>query len=517
MSVLGWLKGRISRLNGHADPGEQIEKGLVTYSDAFGWGLPTQPDITLKEMVGPQYKGNINPQLAGQIYASSPVVFRCSEIIASYIASTPMRVYTRRTGRKKLKDWTPTDEIFPANILKWVNPRMTQYDLKFRTAMFLSLYENAYIGIEVNDDPATKDEYPYELWPLNPQWTTIITDDKTGLKFVKYKVNGAPSIYFDYDKVIHIPGFSPFDNFYGLLRLNTLEYDLKKERYARQFVTRFFSHNAALSGVLTLNNTGDEEAAKYREQMERLYKGGDRAYRVLVLEKGMQYTVPQTNQAEVNAMPAIHDTEVTTAMVFGVPLALLGINRSERTGEVEQAEELFWNMTLLPMIERITEHFNKKLCMPISSDIEIRFDLKGVLALKRKMLDVARMHVAYGNSGDMTPNEIRSELGLKPYEGDLSDFGDTPFPKWMADNQMQLQEMSLDAAEPGTQSGNGLGKRGGNPASVNGQSPSMSATTAATGQRDQSKSGEAQLIDTSGKKSLSAISSEELQRILKGL
>lgn len=458
-----------------------VEKARVWEQDIRGAGLPLTQDPSIGELMGPQYKGTITPDMAGRIFAGTPVVRACADIIANYGSSVSLCTY-RRSGQKS--KWRSEETAYPAPVLKWINRKLTPVDYIARLCYFLSLYENAYIAIEPSSDEDAKYS-DFSLYPMNPRWVTIIPDPIKGVRYIKYEVNGAEAIYFRENNVMHIPGFSPFDDFYGLLKLNSLDYDIQKERHAKKYLTRFYNNAATFSGVLTIAGEREEELQKIRTQIEEDYRGGNKAFRILVLEEGQSYEQTQSSGIEVNSLPIIKDTNEMVQMVFGVPIGLL----SGDVTDLETVEELFWNRTITPMLQRIEQMHTKKLCLPISTNLKMEFDTRGVLALKRQKLNLAKIHVAYKNSSIITANEVREELSIDPYNGENPESADMLQTVWDNKNAMAQQAVNL-ASKPG-----------GNPGQSGGSSPSMSLP-GSMGGRDQSDNGEAQLVDESGKKAL---------------
>lgn len=465
---MNWL-ARLTNPNREAQ-----EKSRVVLTDMRGYGLSVVEKIPKDGQewpLAPEYKGTITPDIAARIFVADPGVRACCDAISSYGSVAPLRLY-RRKGKETT--WRKEENVFPAPMLDFVNPVLTQVEYVAKLLYFLSLFENAYVAIEPNSGP-TKEITPFCLWPMNPMFTKLIADPETGAKYYRYKTNGAEAIYFEAQNVIHIAGFSPFDNFYGLPKLNALDYDIRKSRFAKKYLARYYSAAATLSGVLTTDKEGEDEIEKLKRQLETGYRGGDNAFRVLVLEKGMEYTPMAATQIEVNSVPVMKDSLENTMMVMGVPSDLFAGD----VRKIEGVEELFWNRTLLPMLKRISQMHTKKLCAPLSRKLKIEFDTTGIMALRRQWLERARVHVAYQNNGVLSPNEVRQDLGEDPWTGEFEDFGNAPTPVWDVQNAI---------APAGTRPAN---------APETGTSPSLTlpGSRGSQRERDQSARGEAQMLD----------------------
>ena len=462
---------------------EAYVKSQVLAAEIGAAGLPMNPDSRgVNDFFGPEYKGLITPDIAVRIYQVCPEVRSCIDLIAGYASTVPLKAYSKPTRKG---DWVEDDRIIPGQMLKYINPKMTQAEYITRIISHLLLFENAYIAIE-DAPPGDQDKSPFSLYPMNPVWTRLIPEPINGVKYYRYAVSGNDPVFFRYDKVLHIKGYSPLDDFYGLLKLNALSTDVEKSRNAAKFLSKFYGKAVNLSGVLELGElgagSGPDELAKYKKQIEEQYQGGDNAFRVLVLEKGMKWNVPASNNVEVNTIPVLAHSRADIQMMFKVPPQMF----SGDSRVPEAVEGTFWNMALLPDLNRVAQAHDKYLAKALDyHKYLIRFDLTEVIALKRQLFDLTRVNVADANTGIYTPNEIRVRDGHKPYDGENADWGDTPVPVSLA---------KLGAA----------GKPGGNPAQQGGTSPSLSMP-GSQGGRDQSGHGEATLPDKSGMKSQSTI------------
>lgn len=459
---------------------EPETKSRVLQADMFA-AIGDDKNIAKSELATVPYKGIISNKIASAIFASSPVVRRAADLVADQAMMAPMTLYRRRSLTSSL--WQEEYDKYPAEMLLFINSMMTPCEFVGSLVRMLMLYENAFVAMEPT--PASHSAIsPMSLYPMLPEFTTLVPDAEKGVNYYVYKVPGAKPVVFEEKNVAHISGFSPFDRYYGLGRLNALEQDIRKERNAKRYLGRFYSSAAAISGILETEFEGEEEIIKYRRQIEENYRGGDKAWRVMVLEKGMKYTPVVSSQIEVNSMPVVKDTYEMTAMVFGVPAGLL----FELAGaNVKELETALWRLTVMPLLLRIEQSLTKHICHCNRMGLRLRigFDVREILALKRDMLDIAKMDIAYVNVGIRTPNQIAATHNWELFTGDHAEWGDTPTPVWKA-----KAAEDLAASKPG-----------GNTAQANGTSPSMTMP-GSEGGRDQSETGEAQLIDESGKKLL---------------
>jgi HK97 family phage portal protein len=279
-------------------------------------------------------------------------------------------------------------------------------------------------------------------------------------------------------------------NFSGMLLVDTVEYDVKHELHARNYLAQYYAKGVGITGYITLPERSEgavDESARdvIREELRRASMSSADKFNWLVLDAGQQLEVMKSPQIEVNVKPVLDSAQQSIAMVMGVPIGILTGN----TDKIEDLEIFFWNKTIKPLLKRIEEYINKRFVQNVNSgdEYQVRFDYRGVAVLKKEFMEVARIVVALQNTGSITPNEGRTEFLNFPEFGDIildeNDWGNSIEPLVMA----KLAAVQKAAGGGGT-------------AILNGSGPSMSMTGSGGG-RDQSANGEAQMIDTGGSKS----------------
>ena len=450
----------------------KIEKGLTTRAQ-IGLAGVINGEATIGEALTSNGVKLLKGESIAKAYTNSPYICGAVNAISDYASSVPWRVTQTIDGTKQ----DAPDQVI-TKLLRWCNELQTPSEFKAYLTSWLSLYDEVHIAIE-----KTPREYaeisPISIYVLVPQYVNKVpTGDKKSIKGYSYEVPGLDPIFFKTDEVISIKGFSPGEVGYlgGQSNLNALQTDIMVERYAQRKNANFFKQAATISGILTSESEMDaEEIYRIKEELRTQQESGINNYRILVLTKGMEYTPLNDKGTSVNSdITLIENSRDNHAMVLGVPLALL---LGESTDP--NIEFLFWSKTLKPMLNKIaeafTKHFYHKLAKSI--DYEVEFDYRQITALMIHDLNNARINVAYINSGILTPNEARARLGFAPHSED--DFGGFKF------GAMPIPVFTAEVGKLQTALG----------------SPSLS-TTGSEGGRDQSATGEAQMIDTSGKKKL---------------
>lgn len=426
--------------------------------------------------------GEITPKMAAAIYSQSPGAYAAVKTIGNLVSNVPFNIYMleRNSSGKKTVKRTG----YPYQLLQWVNPHMTLPQLLDNTASWLKLNGNAFWAIE-ETEPRYANISIFSIYPLNPCFVKIIVDKDTGRKGYVYDT-GVDKQYYPDNRVIHFRNFSPFDHWHGHSELNPLSYDLQVERYSKRQLRNFFSGGTVIDGVLSIeDDLSDAEIRKLKREFKEQHEGTKNAHRILVLTKGMTFEVPKPPEPSNVLAPLMDRTLENHSMVLGVPVSVL-LGKGEG---LEDAKALMWEQTIQPLCTLIADTVTKRLCLPVSARLVAGFDYSNVTALRLKDLDRARVEVAHANTGIRTIDEIRAERNLDPLN---TEFSSKPIPEWQAAQKEKLQQQAAENQQAIAQSRQSAGT---------GSSPSL-PLTGSEGGRDQSSTGEAQMVDQSGEKGL---------------
>lgn len=426
--------------------------------------------------------GEITPKMAAVIYSQSPIAFAAVRVVANLLSNIPFNVYMleRNSSGKKTVKRTG----YPYVMLQWVNPHMSLGQLMENTASWLKLNGNAYWAIE-ETAPQYSDISIFSIYPLNPCYVKIVPDKETGTKGYIYDL-GTDKQWYPDNRVIHFKNFSPFDHWHGHSELNPLSYDLQVERYSKRQLRNWFSGGTVIDGVIEIeDDLSDAEVRKLKREFKEQHEGTKNAHRILVLTKGMKFQVPQMPSPSQAVAELLQKNLENNAMVFGVPVGVL-LGQGEG---LEEAKALMWEQTIQPLSKIIEDTVTKRLCLPVSQRLVTAFDFSNVTALRLKDLDRARVEVAHANTGIRTIDEIRADRNLDALN---SEFSSTPIPEWQAAQKEKLQQQAAESAQSLQDARQSAGT---------GSSPSL-PLTGSEGGRDQSSTGEAQMVDDTGQKAV---------------
>ena len=322
------------------------------------------------------------------------VVLRCADVVAKTMASLGCHLYVRKKGDKIRAVDEPLYDILRMQ----PNPETTAYEFWHMYVFSLMLTEGAYAVVK------RKNGFVSEIWNVPSKNATIkrnkenkklyleITDGK--MKYEEYEYMHTPGLRFnsaaDPENFIKIAG-------------DVLNLSMNLNNYAKDY----FENGSNLGGFITYPSKINEQAfTRFKEDWEKAYSGVVNSHRWAILEGGFDLKQLQSNPSDSQALESrkfqIHEVcrimGVTPHKVF----ALEGVNYNS----IEQLNIEFWQETINPMDERITQTIYKDLLLPRE---------KGVLFAKfntNKLLkgDTAARTTYYHNArqdGWMSANDIR--------------------------------------------------------------------------------------------------------------
>lgn len=383
----------------------------------------------------PQYEmGSIPYVRAGREgYGGCEIVYACIEELATSAAEPRMAAYSGRgKSREQIEDHPLLD------LLERPNPFMDRYTFWAAVIMYLSVAGNAYI-----EKVRSKADGVVQLWLLRPDRMRVIPDRDRFIRGYHYEL-GDIKHDFDARDIIHLKYRHPTDDYYGLPPLAVIAPRVDTDTWMRSFARSFFLNAGVPSGLLSVERT---VGAAERELMKQRFRGETGGaggwHSTIVLENTAATYTPMGLPigARGLAMPELDEiSEARLAMVFGVPLELIGARLSMR-GQRSAAREAragFWDETLCPLYAMLAAPLNSDLVPEFAGVESIEFDLSTVKALQE---DEDGLHTRLRDdmlAGGITREEFRKGIGLdeEPKKQDTWVLGP------------RITEMAVDAPPP---------------------------------------------------------------------
>jgi len=263
-----------------------------------------------------------------------------------------------------------------------------------------------------------------ELWRLRPDWVRVVPGGDY-IEAYEYGT-GQDKVRFPAKDIIHIKTRNPADNYYGMSPLMAIAGRLDIDEQMRAFLRTFYQNGGTGPGsILSIKQKISQESKdQIRERFKNQFGGSggfhemmvlDQAeadYKQLGLDRGLTDALPE----ELNSMQ-----EARISMIFGVPGSILGLligYESSSYANKRQDWQVFWDLTMTPMLSDFDDALNLQLVPDFGGIDEVLFDLSDIRALQE---DVDKIHDRerqdFQGSGT-TWREFREAIGKNPDVGD---------------------------------------------------------------------------------------------------
>lgn len=390
-------------------------KGIVNLSHLLSAGFGGK---SVRALFKGEMQGGLTEDEMVNLYGNYVWVYRCVKIIATTVARLPVQVFENVEKTDFVPSGNqPTDEGYPVELLKRPNPRMSMYDIHEYITSSLQLAGESYTEIvRVDDnDPISP---VIGLYPWQPQRFTIGVNRQGQVAEYLYEVSPGKVFRFPPHKIMHIKLYNPLDDYHGMSPLNAARRAISTDRAAIRLNEGFLKNNARPLGVLELKRRITKEQRRdIREEWENVYGGSNTqsgAGRIAILGHDATFRDIGIAPADAQFLESRKMSRDEVALIYGVPLMKVGEDVSGvRTAEAQERE--YYHETIVPLTIKIMTALNRVLLL--DNGIENRFidfDYSVVGVLQEDQLSRAERHRTYVQTGVMTINEARREIGLPP-------------------------------------------------------------------------------------------------------
>lgn len=282
-------------------------------------------------------------------------VSACVEIRSDTIGKLPFYVQNIHT---KLIDESNT----VTRLLRMrPNEIMTPFTFKKLLETWRLLNGNAYVYIARDK----KDGNITDLIPLDPSFVSPELDEY-GHIWYRF-MNGKVRRLIDQSSILHLKGFSD-DGIVGRSVLSRASDKLNAMQNQELFQSNFYQNSANPSGVLTVDSDLNRDAkGKIRVEWQRIYGGADNAFKIAILDHGLQYQPITVSQKDSQFIETTEASIADIARYFLVPLYKLQAGKQTYNSNEQNSIE-YVKTTIAPTVKQYEEEFTYK-CL-FSKDVE---------------------------------------------------------------------------------------------------------------------------------------------------
>lgn len=391
------------------------EMGVETKASA-ALSLPHPSSEVLFFSHGQAQWGHRNyTSLAKRSMADNPVVQRSVRMVAQSAAQ--IRWTLTRSGRELV-----THPLL--DLLSSPNPMESGASLIEAAVSYLLLSGDCFFEQVRNPEGRA-----VELYTLRPDRVEIVPGARGWPKAYVYKV-GSASHRFPVDDmtgasdILHIREFAPCSDHRGQSALSAAAKAIDVFEAAENWNKALFDNSARPSGALVFEpgdgqgHLSEEQFKRLKQEMEDNFQGTKNIGRPLLLEGGLKWQPMALSPSDMDHLNTRHSAARDIALAFGVPPMLIGIPGDNTYSNYQEASRALWRMTVLPLMKKVTEAFNRWLGKDFGSNIRLDFDRNSIPALMSEREALWRM---VESASFLDVNEKRMILGLAPKEDDGAD------------------------------------------------------------------------------------------------
>jgi HK97 family phage portal protein len=442
------------------DIGIQTKKGF--YGLSFGNGRPIQIPVEIDSIETAQADtgapmintwesmlgitpGDQTRYSASRAMSTSAWAFRSVSEIITAVQSVPLRVETQ----DKKGQWVFVDDAPAVELFQSINEADTDKDFIAWLVGSLELYGGTWFEIEAN----TKGT-PIFLWPMHSQITEVVPDPKRRIKGYIYRPNGK-EIHLKAEDVFYMKYWNPANLYYGLAPYRAAQRPVEIDWYAQDINRRTFKKGGIVSGMLVTEQGLTQPKAT---ELKKRFKQALESDEMPVMSEGLTYKplTPTLKDMLFRELREFNREEIGAA--FGVPPAMLGINKYANYANYDAQKRKFWESNIQPKLQWIEASLNASL-MPkfgitsgkrgrVSATYRAKFDISRVKYLQEDPKERVERQAIEISSGTKTVNETRVDNGDAPYDDPIYD-GPTPGAATITDSEGNASA-SFDFRSPGS-------------------------------------------------------------------
>tara|TARA_Y100001951_G_C11295271_1_gene275079 strand:+ start:1492 stop:2811 length:1320 start_codon:yes stop_codon:yes gene_type:complete len=313
-------------------------------------------------------------------------VYTCVKILSESIGMIPLRLY-REKGRIKeeVSLGTRESKIF----CRTPNDYMTTQELVEYLVAVLMLRGHAFLDIKRNTLGSVM-----TLEPMRYLDTVNLSMDSNGKPFAKWVTNSGQSrtsyAPFHEDDLFDVKLLT-LNGYQGLSPIAAMAEQIGTAIATQRHNAKIFENGTRLSGLLSTADTLDDDAIdRIATSWNGAYGGTDNAGKVAILEGGLQYTnITMTNQ-DAQLLELLGFSRAQIAAAYRVPVHMLNDTSAQTMNNVEHNNLQFLKTSLLPIIIKIENAFNRilpdNMIAKFDTSAFVRGDIKTQAEVAEKLI-----------------------------------------------------------------------------------------------------------------------------------
>lgn len=343
------------------------------------------------------------------MHASGWVYIAVSKISGA-VSSVPFVVY----NKDGVAEWGhPISKL-----LDRPHPELSSSEIKRLLAAWLLLGGSGYLKKVKSGSNVTR-----ELWPISPDRIAPIGSKSYQGLIENYEiyVNGSRKISSEFtpESVIRVCKLDPADPLRGLGDLRAaakaVDLDLAQADWNKSLMQNRGSPDYAISFKGQLD---EQQKKSILKSIKAKFRGIRNAGLPMVFGQEATITKLGLTQQEMDFLNSRKWNRDEILAIFGVPSQIAGSTDASSYNNVSEAKRIFWQDTVIPLLNLIIDALNNSLRDELGDGYYIGADLSGVEALRESQdSKIERANKLWEMGVPMSVINERLEMGLKEYPG----------------------------------------------------------------------------------------------------
>ncbi len=255
-----------------------------------------------------------------------------------------------------------------------------------------------------------KGEIPDIIYPYSDNFITARHNEDGEFVGWTYEVSGgsnrkAIKIELEFDEVIRINFFNPYDWLKGLSYFSPAAIAFYQDVQADIFNTTFFDNDATVSGLLTSDqHLVDEQYEAYMKRWYDNYGGVGKTNRTAILGAGLKYQQFGERHADMQFMEQKKWNRDQILAVFGLNKIAIGQYEDLNYATIKEGRRMLWQDTYLPIDQIINTAINDQWIKNID---------KGKYLLESDTSDIASLREEFKERAE-AGKEMVQGMGFPP-------------------------------------------------------------------------------------------------------
>ncbi|MGX7703811.1 phage portal protein [Methylobacterium sp. Gmos1] len=345
-------------------------------------------------------------------YSGNPIVYSCISVIAKNAASVKLEM--------KQGDADTVATKHPLlDLLRKPNPTQNGKEFFKELVTFHQAAGEAFVlRLPETGKPA-------ELYNLDPRHIEIEKPKAGALPVAFIYGSGEQKKRYPVNpltgesQVLHIKGPNLLDDWRGMSPLAAAAVATDTHNAGGKWNFSLLKNSARPSGLLeATGSVNDTVLQQLRTYFSRVWTGTSNAGTMPVLTGGVKFTPLSMNPVDMDFGTSMTEAAKNIALVYGVPLPLV-TTEAATFSNMDAALERLWSDTVLPLLDEVIEALSDFLTPFYGKGLQLTYNADSVPALEAKRSRKFERMVKAVDSGLLTPNEARVEVGfdLSPEKG----------------------------------------------------------------------------------------------------